>query len=113
LELATIAGTYHQWRRDVGQLRKEVEKRGVLFDPTPTYQDTPGFSKSARLSDIRAHGYVLTPSRYVGAEDVEDDGEPFERRMKRLIATLEEQFAESARREKAIRNNLQSFGYGN
>ncbi|GEM_PF-1883212 len=59
---------------------------------------------------ILPHGYVLTPGRYVGAEDVEDDGEPFDEKMKRLTAKLEEQFAESARLEKVIRENLKGLG---
>lgn len=50
--------------------------------------------------------YVVSPGRYVGAAEVEDDGEPFEQKMKRLTGTLEEQFAESTRLEKAIRRNL-------
>jgi type I restriction enzyme M protein len=50
---------------------------------------------------------VLTPGRYVGAADVEDDGEPFTEKMKRLTAELEEQFAESAKLEKAIHLNLE------
>jgi type I restriction enzyme M protein len=62
--------------------------------------------------EIASHGYVLTPGRYVGAEDVEDDGEPFEQKMTRLVATLEEQFAEGARLETAIRENLRGLGYG-
>ena len=53
-----------------------------------------------------AHGYVLTPGRYVGAADVEDDGELFEEKMKRLTSSLEAQFAESAQLEQAIRDNL-------
>ena len=55
---------------------------------------------------------MLTPGRYVGAEEVEDDGEPFEEKMQRLTATLDEQFAESAKLEKAIRANLKGLGYG-
>ena len=50
------------------------------------YADEPGFCKSVKLEEIRTHGYVLTPGRYVGAADVEDDGEPFEQKMKRLTA---------------------------
>jgi type I restriction enzyme M protein len=52
------------------------------------YADIPGFCKSATLDDIRKHGYVLTPGRYVGAEAQEDDGESFEDKLKRLKATL-------------------------
>ena len=55
---------------------------------------------------------MLTPGRYVGAEEVEDDGEPFEDKMKRLTGRLKEQFAESAKLEKAIRKNLEKVGYG-
>jgi len=59
---------------------------------------------------VRQHGHVLTPGRYVGAEEVAEDGEPFTEKMARLKATLEEQFAESARLEEAIRRNLQWVG---
>jgi len=54
---------------------------------------------------------VLTPGRYVGAAEVEDDGEPFEEKMPRLVAELEKQFEESAKLEKAIRTNLKGLGY--
>jgi len=63
-------------------------------------------------SRIASHGHVLTPGRYVGAEEVEDDGEPFEAKMNRLTKQLSGQFAESARLEKEIRNNLKGLGYG-
>jgi type I restriction enzyme M protein len=102
-DIARIAGTYHAWREDSPRLRGgEGKGEGV-----GRYADIPGFCKSARLDEIRAHGHVLTPGRYVGAEDAEDDGEPFAEKMKRLTATLEEQFAESAKLEKAIRKNLE------
>jgi len=55
------------------------------------------------------HSYVLTPGRYVGAKEAEDDGEPFEAKMKRLTEMLETQFAESARLEAAIRENLRQL----
>ena len=95
--LARIANTYHAWRGEPGA--------GV-------YADVPGFCKSATLAEIQSHGYVLTPGRYVGAEEAEDDDEPFEEKMQRLTAKLEEQFKESARLEKAIRENLRGLGYG-
>jgi type I restriction enzyme M protein len=76
------------------------------------YTDIPGFCKSAKLDDIRKHGHVLTPGRYVGAEAVEDDGEPFAEKMQRLTATLEGQFEQSRRLEKEIRKNLKGLGYG-
>jgi type I restriction enzyme M protein len=95
-EIKKIADTYHAWRGE-----KNAGK----------YKDIPGFCKSATIEEIRSHGYVLTPGRYVGAEDIEEDDEPFDEKMKRLTARLEEQFAESARLEKMIRENLKGFGY--
>ncbi len=71
----------------------------------------PGFCKAAKLDDIRKHGHVLTPGRYVGAEEVEDDGEPFEEKMKRLAATLREQQADAAKLDAAIAANLKELGY--
>lgn len=76
------------------------------------YQDVAGFCKSATTQEIAGHGFVLTPGRYVGAEEVEDDGEPFDEKMPRLIAELEAQFAESAKLEQAIRSNLKGLGFG-
>jgi type I restriction enzyme M protein len=76
------------------------------------YQDVPGFCKSADLKLIQQHDFVLTPGRYVGAAEQEDDGEPFEKKMPRLVAELQAQFAESAKLEKAIKANLKGLGYG-
>jgi type I restriction enzyme M protein len=67
-----------------------------------------GFCKSATTAEIAAHGHVLTPGRYVGAEEVEDDGDPFEEKMPRLVAELHAQFAESAKLEQAIRSTPKS-----
>jgi len=96
-EIARIAGTYHAWRGDEG---------------AGAYQETPGFCKSVTTEEIASHGYVLTPGRYVGAEEVEDDGEPFAEKMARLTEKLAEQFTESARLEVAIKDNLRGLGYG-
>jgi len=96
-EIKQIAGTYHAWRGDEG---------------AGTCEDIPGFSRSATLDEVRDHGYVLTPGRYVGAEDVEDDDEPFEEKMARLSTALRDQFARSAELEAAIRANLGRLGYG-
>ena len=71
-----------------------------------------GFCKSAGLEEIRKHGHVLTPGRYVGAEAQEDDGEPFEKKMTRLVAQLREQQAEAAKLDEAIARNLEGLGYG-
>jgi type I restriction enzyme M protein len=95
-DIAKIVSTYHAWRGDKGAGK---------------YADVPGFCKSATAAEIATHGHVLTPGRYVGAEDVEDDGEPFEEKMPRLVAELNAQFAESAKLESAIRANLKGLGY--
>jgi type I restriction enzyme M protein len=97
-DLNKITSTYHAWRGDKGAGK---------------YADIAGFCKSATTDEIAAHGHVLTPGRYVGAEEVLDDGEPFDDKMKRLVAELHGQFAESAKLEKAIKANLKGLGYGN
>ena len=96
-DIARIAGTYHAWRGE-----KEAGE----------YADVPGFCKSAPLQEVRKYGHVLTPRRYVGAEAQEDDGEPFDEKMKRLTATLREQQAEAAKLDTAIAANLKELGYG-
>lgn len=83
-DIAKIAGTYHAWRGD-------KHASGNPERSTGEYADIPGFCKAAKLEDIRKHGHVLTPGRYVGAEAVEDDGEPFDEKMKQLTTTLREQ----------------------
>ena len=85
--------------------------RGGGDGGTETYLDIPGFCKSATTTEIAGHGHVLTPGRYVGAEAVEEDGEPFEEKMGRLVSELNAQFAESAKLEAAIRANLRGLGY--
>ena len=93
-DLQTIVGTYHAWRGEKG-----AEK----------YEDVAGFCKSSSTAEIKTHGYVLTPGRYVGAAEIEDEGEPFEEKMPRLVAELETQFKEAANLEQAIRANLASL----
>ncbi len=96
-DIARIAATYHAWRgeKDAGD-----------------YADSPGYCKSAPMDEVRKHAHVLTPGRYVGAEDVEDAGEPFEAKMKRLTATLREQQSAAATLDAAIASNLKGLGYG-
>jgi type I restriction-modification system DNA methylase subunit len=76
------------------------------------YRDVLGFCKAATVEEIRKHGHVLTPGRYVGAEEQEDVGEPFEEKMQRLVATLREQQGEAAKLDAAIAANLKELGYG-
>ena len=112
-DLQKIAGTFWEWRFDEATWRGEMERAGSLLPPPgPGYADIKGFCKSATLEEIAAHGYVLTPGRYVGAEETEDDGEPFEEKMQKLVAELNAQFAESAKLEQAIKANLNGLGYG-
>jgi type I restriction enzyme M protein len=96
-DAAKISGTYHAWRGDEG---------------AGEYVDVAGFCKAAKLDEIHKHGHVLTPGRYVGAEEAEDDGEPFDEKMCRLAATLREQQAEAAKLDDAIARNLRELGYG-
>jgi len=93
-DIQQIADVYHAWKKGQG------------------YEDKPGWWKSARLEEIREHGYVLTPGRYVGAEEQEDDGVPFEEKMAELTAKLYEQFDEARKLEAEIKKNLEVLGYG-
>jgi type I restriction enzyme M protein len=96
-DIGRIAAAYHAWRGE-----KEAGK----------YADVPGFCKSAKLAEIRKHGHVLTPGRYVGAPEQEDDGEPFQVQMKRHVAMLLDQQAEAARLDRVIALGLAELGYG-
>ncbi len=95
-EIARIARIYHAWRGEKGAGK---------------YEDIPGFCKSVTRDEIKFHGYALTPGRYVGAEAVGEDDEPFEEKIKRLTTQLEEQFTESTKLERAIRQNLTELGF--
>ncbi len=95
-DIRKIAGTYHAWRGD----RTAGE-----------YADTPGFCRAAPIDEVRKHGHVLTPGRYVGAEAQEDDGEPFDAKMKRLTAQLRRQMEEGRKLDAAIEENLKGLGF--
>ncbi|WP_303013608.1 N-6 DNA methylase, partial [Rodentibacter pneumotropicus] len=75
------------------------------------YEDQPAFCKSATLEDIEKNDYVLTPGRYVGTAEQEDDGIPFAEKMQKLTALLNEQFKQSAELEAEIKKNLGGLGY--
>lgn len=93
-DIKKIADCYHNYRNLNGQ-----------------YEDIKGFCKAANLDEVREHEYVLTPGRYVGIEEQEDDGIPFEEKMEALTSELGELFAESRRLEDEIRKNLGGIGY--
>jgi len=94
-DIAKIAGTFHAWRGTPSAV-------GVGL----TYDDVAGFCRSATLAEIKAADYALTPGRYVGAADVEDDGEPLDEKIERLTTELFAQFDESARLEQVVREQL-------
>jgi type I restriction enzyme M protein len=96
-EVTRIAGAYHAWRGDKG---------------AAAYANVAGFCMAAKLDDIRKHGHVLTPGRYVGVEAAEEDDVPFEERMQRLTATLLQQQNEASKLDAAIAGNLRELGYG-
>ncbi|WP_079572906.1 class I SAM-dependent DNA methyltransferase [Krasilnikoviella flava] len=107
-DIAKIASTYHAWKRTPSQV--ELVETLSLVEPVETettYADIPGFCYSATLAEIKNAGYALTPGRYVGAAEAEDDGEPVEEKIARLTKELFEQFDESARLEKVVREQLE------
>ena len=93
-EIQRICDTYHNWR-----------------DGKEEYEDIQGFCKSADLEEVRSHDYILTPGRYVGIEEVEEDGEPFEEKMERLTGELAELFAKSHKLEEEIKQRLGAIGF--
>jgi type I restriction enzyme M protein len=95
-EIARIASTYHAWCGD---------------QSAGEYADVPGFCRQTKLDDIRKHGYVLTPGRYVGAETAEEDDEPFEEKMKKLCETLRTQRLTARDLDQDVSAALQEIGF--
>lgn len=93
-DIAKISETYHQWRKRDGK-----------------YEDIKGFCKSANIEEITKHNFVLTPGRFVGIKEEEDDGIPFEEKMKELTAKLTEQMKEEKRLDEEIKKQLQNVGF--
>ena len=93
-DVEKISSTYHAWRGEGGK-----------------YEDIKGFCKAAILDEIKKHGYILTPGRYVGVEEIEEDDEKFKEKMKRLTSELKKQFNQSDELEAAIKKNLKGIGY--
>ena len=91
-DIARIAKTYHAWRGE---------------KDTGTYADVPGFCKAARLEEMKAHNYLLTPGRYVGAAEEEEDGVPFPERFTEFKARLMSQFDEADKLAKLVRSGLE------
>ncbi|MDC4554461.1 class I SAM-dependent DNA methyltransferase [Acinetobacter baumannii] len=97
-DIAKITNAFHAWQQ------------GENFEGE-AYNDEKGFCFSAELKDIQKHDYVLTPGRYVGAVEQDDDGEPFAEKMARLTTELKDQFAQSEVLEQEIKKNLKGLGY--
>jgi type I restriction enzyme M protein len=95
-DVERIAGTYHAWRGEAD---------------AADYEDIAGFCKSSTIDEIAKNGYVLTPGRFVGAEEGEDDDEVFEEKMQRLTSQLGEQMAKGAELDALIRQKLKGLGY--
>jgi type I restriction enzyme M protein len=98
-DIKKIADTYHAWRGE------PVDGQRI------EYRDIPGFCKTVELYKIRKQGHILTPGRYVGAEEEEEDEEAFEGKMKKLTAELAEQMKEGKKLDEEIRSNLQEIGF--
>ncbi len=94
-DIKKISDTYHAYRGTNDQ----------------EYKDVAGFCKIAKLEEIAKNDYVLTPGRYVGLAKQEDDGEPYEVKMKRLTSELKEQFEESNKLQAQIKDVLKELGY--
>lgn len=93
-DIQRIAQAYHTWRTVGG-----------------AYEDVPGFCKSEKRDEIEKHGFVLTPGRYVRAEEVDEQEEKFDERMSRLTAQFSKQTVDSARIDHIIRRALTELGY--
>ena len=102
-DIKKISSTYHSWRSKTEVIASDNE--------AISYEDIPGFCKSASLEDVKKHNFILTPGRYVGAEIIEEDDEVFEEKMKNLTKELAEQFEQSKELEEKIKSNLKSIGF--
>jgi len=92
-DIAKIANTYHEWRKHDGK-----------------YEDIKGFCKSANIEEITKHNFVLTPGRYVGIKDEEDDSIPFEEKIADLTAKLSEQMKKEKELDEEIKKQLENIG---
>ncbi|BBU87000.1 hypothetical protein EIMP300_84000 [Escherichia coli] len=108
-DIATIADTYHAWRSTPEELAARIARGDSKLEK---YEDQAGFCKVATLQDIKDNDYVLTPGRYVGAAEQEEDGVAFETKMRELSKTLFEQMKQAEELDRAIRQNLEALGYG-
>ena len=104
-DVQKIAQTVHLWREDKD--RAEVPEGAE----TPIYADIPGFCKSATLEEIQGHGYVLSPGRYTGSEEVEDDDESFKERLDEIVGELKGLFGRSDALRTEVKKGMKELGY--
>jgi len=111
-DMDKISQTYHNWRcKDALQCVSTNESVSTNQPISTKYEDIKGFCKSAKRDEVEKHGFVLTPGRYVGITDAEDDGIPFEEKMQKLTSTLKEQFAKENEMNKEIKKQLAKIGF--
>ena len=92
-------------------IHKIADTYNAYEDGLDTYKDVIGFCKKASLEEIKQNDYVLTPGRYVGIEEEQDDGVPYEEKMKTLTKELREEFEESHKLEEQIKENMEAIGF--
>lgn len=115
VDIAHIAATYHAWRGEnkaIAGTQLDQATDTQSDSKANSYQDIAGYCKSATLEEMKANDYVLSPGRYVGAADLEDDGISFESKMISLSKTLYSQMKQAESLDKAIRDSLEVMGYG-
>ena len=100
-DIGRIVYAFRQWRGEPAPAWWNEAEHGEW-----TYRDVPGFCKAETIEGIKKQGFVLTPGRYVGAEEQEDDGEPFTEKYPRLLAEIEGSFAEGERLTAVVRERL-------
>jgi type I restriction enzyme M protein len=93
-DIAKVSNTYHEWRKRDGK-----------------YEDTAGFSKSAKLAEVIKNNFILTPGRYVGTKDEIDDGISFEEKMEGLTKKLSAQITEEKKLDEEIKKQLKNVGF--
>jgi type I restriction enzyme M protein len=102
-DIAEIAGTFQRWQSSALDQSEPA--------PTNSYDDVPGFCKSATLDEVRGHGFVLTPGRYVGVAEGENDVELFHEKMERLTRRLEAEFRDSDQLAREIKSSFATMGW--
>jgi type I restriction enzyme M protein len=117
-DIAKIADTYHQWKKKPSPPTSLPQSEGKMPSPPAplprgegSYKDVKGFCKSATLADIEKHNFVLTPGRYVGIPDEEDDGIAFEETMEILTKELAMQMREGLALDEEIKLQLEKVGF--